>query len=195
MEQRKEELAVFLSQFGVLTPAEVSELSEQMVVSDFVKNTVIVRAGQVCNQCFFVLKGCLRQYMVVDGVDRTIAFYTEGQAVNFYTSTTRQLPCDSFLQSIEDSVVLIGDPQRDALLYEAYPGLTTIVTKMMAEDFGLMQDAFHQFMTSSPEERYRNLLEKRPDLLQRVPQHQLAGYLGITPESLSRIRKRIAKAQ
>jgi CRP-like cAMP-binding protein len=62
----------------------------------------------------------------------------------------------------------------------------------MEEDFGQTQDAYAEIMTSSPEERYLKLLEERPYLLQRIPQHQLASYLGITPESLSRIRKRLS---
>jgi CRP-like cAMP-binding protein len=64
------------------------------------------------------------------------------------------------------------------------------------KETGRARDTFTRFMTSSPEERYQNLLNTRPDLLNRVPQHQLASYLGVTPESLSRIRKRLsAKAR
>ena len=63
----------------------------------------------------------------------------------------------------------------------------------MENDFGKQQEALDKFITSSPEERYKNLLETRPDLLQRVPQYHLASYLGVKPESLSRIRKRLTK--
>jgi hypothetical protein len=63
----------------------------------------------------------------------------------------------------------------------------------MEDDFGEQQEALAKFITSSPEARYKNLLETRPDLIQRVPQYHLASYLGVKPESLSRIRKRIAQ--
>ena len=78
-------------------------------------------------------------------------------------------------------------------MYETFPKLEIITRMMMEQDLGKSQDAMANFITSSPEERYLNLQKTRPDLLQRVPQHQLASFLGVTPESLSRIRNRMAK--
>lgn len=73
-----------------------------------------------------------------------------------------------------------------------HPVLETMTRKMMEEDMGTMRDDFSAFISSTPEERYYGLMEKRPDLVDRVPQYQLASYLGIKPESLSRIKKRAA---
>jgi CRP-like cAMP-binding protein len=92
---------------------------------------------------------------------------------------------------LEDCVLLAGDLGQEQGMYEAFPQLELITRRMMAEDFGEMQQQWAVFMTRSPEERYLHLLGARPDLLQRVPQHQLASYLGVTPESLSRIRRRL----
>ena len=86
-----------------------------------------------------------------------------------------------------------GSALTGYFLYERFPKLATLTRKMMEEDFGKTQDQFSRFMTSSAEERYVYLLENNPQLLQRVPQHQLASYLGITPESLSRIKNRLYK--
>ncbi|MNN63988.1 hypothetical protein D3C81_1794030 [compost metagenome] len=69
--------------------------------------------------------------------------------------------------------------------------LETMIRKMVEENLGEVQDELTSFIASNPEERYKALLQKRPHLLTRVPQHQLASYLGITPESLSRIKKRV----
>lgn len=76
-------------------------------------------------------------------------------------------------------------------MYEDYPFLLELTRNMMEADLGSMHDDFAKFMASTPEERYLTLKEKRPGLMDRVPQHQLASYLGIKPESLSRIKRRL----
>lgn len=187
----KKELIKFLSSFPELDEKEIAELADLVSVKDIKKNTILVSAGTICSNCYFVLRGCLRQYLVVDGVEKTIAFYTENEAVNFFTSVATQQVTESYLCSLEDSLVMVGDPVKDIELFERFPALASITRGMMEKDFGKTQDALAKFITCSAEERYLDLLKDRPGLLQRVPQHQLASYLGVTPESLSRIRKRI----
>jgi len=124
---------------------------------------------------------------------KTTQFYTEGQAAALFTSLSTQIKTESYLACVEDSILIIGDPNEANEMYEKLPKLTQITRAMMEQGLGKMQDAFSLFVASSPEERYLNVLKNNPNLLQRVPQHQLASYLGVTPESLSRIRKRIQK--
>jgi len=88
--------------------------------------------------------------------------------------------------------LIVGNFHLEQAMYEQFPKLQAITRSMMEHDFGRTQEALARFITSSPEERYVHLLTTRPELVQRVPQHQLASYLGVTPESLSRIRKRMA---
>lgn len=187
----KDALIKFLSKIDSLTSREIKELADLMTVKEIKKNTTIVKQGQICNLCYFVLKGCLRQYVVLEGVEKTTAFYTEEEAVNFFTSFTTKTASESYLMTLEDSILLVGNPESEADMYKSFPKLEQVVRRMMEQDFGKTQDSFARFITSTPEERYLNLLKDRPQLAQRVPQHQLASYLGITPESLSRIRKRI----
>ncbi len=187
----KDALIKFLSKIDSLTSGEIKELADLMTVKEIKKNTTIVKQGQICNLCYFVLKGCLRQYVVLEGVEKTTAFYTEEEAVNFFTSFTTKTASESYLMTLEDSILLVGNPELEADVYKSFPKLEQVVRRMMEQDFGKTQDSFARFITSTPEERYLNLLKDRPQLAQRVPQHQLASYLGITPESLSRIRKRI----
>jgi CRP-like cAMP-binding protein len=185
------ELIAFLSKINAFTPEEITELVSQIIVREVKKDTILVHQGKVCRLCYFVLKGCLRQYTLEDGIEKTIAFYTEDQAINFFTSKTRQTPSRSSLVTLEDALILAGNPEEERAMYAKYPKLERIAQAMVEQDFGKTQDAFAGFITSSPEQRYLNLLNERPDLIQRVPQRLLASYLGMTPESLSRIRKRI----
>jgi CRP-like cAMP-binding protein len=187
----QEELISFLSQFKELTSTETKELANLMTVKHVPKNTLIVKPGQTCNLCYFVLKGCLRQFVSNNGVEKTTAFYTEQEAINFLADQPK--PATSFLASVEDSILLIGQPAQDQHIYEKFPSLAIITRRMIEADLFKTKATLAKFITSSPKERYLNLLEQRPDLLQRAPQHMIAGYLGMTPESLSRIRRRVVQ--
>ncbi len=94
---------------------------------------------------------------------------------------------------LEDSVVVVGDLDTEKDMYNKYTQLETMTRRMIEENFGQVQEDFATFIASAPEDRFKALLVKRPYLIDRVPQHQLASYLGITPESLSRIKKRLHK--
>lgn len=187
----KEKLIAFLQNFDELSEDQIHELARLMTVVEIKKNEVIVREGQICNVCYFVLKGCLRQYILQDGIEKTIAIYTEEQAINFYANQKDTKKSESFLVSLEDSLLLTGNPDTDEAIYSRFPVLAEITRNMLEADLGQTQLALAKFISSSPEERYLNLLNDRPELFQRVPLAVIASYLGMTPESLSRIRKRI----
>lgn len=191
MNSMKDTLKQFLSQFKELTESQVEELSELMSLLGIKKNEVLLEEGQDSNLCYFVLKGCLRQYIIHEGVEKTIAIYTENQAINFYSNQSSQKKSDCYLVSIEDTVLLIGNPEKDKALFSKFPILADITRKMIEADFGKTQHMLTKLITSTPTQRYLNLLDERPDLFQRVPQHIIASFLGVTAESLSRIRKRI----
>lgn len=87
--------------------------------------------------------------------------------------------------------MVVGDLNTEKDMYNKHPQLESMTRKMIEADFAKIQEEFAAFIASSPEERFRLLQLKRPTLIDRVPQHQLASYLGMTPESLSRIKKRI----
>lgn len=152
----------------------------------------MLREGEVAKQCFFVLEGCIRQYYLVDGEEKTTAFYTEEQGAVSFTSYVNQSPATHYLSCVEDCVLIVGNPTEEQEMYRTFPKLVEFTRLLVEQDYGKTQEQFASFITSSPEKRYRDLLKDRPSLLNRVPQHQIASYLGMTPESLSRIRKRIA---
>lgn len=187
----KEELLRFLSEFPELTREDMALLVEHMVVEEVPKNTVLVRPEDPAGGCFFVLKGCLRQYVLADGTEKTIAFYTERYSVNYFSQIVSSDFADHYLVAMEDSLLISGTMKADEALFEQIPVLKDITRRLVEEDFGKTRLAFAKFMISTPEERYLQLLEERPGLLQRVPQAYIASFLGITPESLSRIRRRI----
>ncbi|KAB2918252.1 MAG: Crp/Fnr family transcriptional regulator [Bacteroidetes bacterium] len=187
------ELISFLNSFDTLTDEEREAIAQNLVVKSYKKGEVLLREGELCDECFFLLKGCLRQYYLTDNDEKTTAFYTEGQAAVSVASYATQTPSKHFVACVEDTTVIVGNLGQEEKMYAKFPKLLTITRSMIEEDYGKTQEDFAAFITSSPEKRYLDLLSNRPELLQRVPQHQIASYLGITPESLSRIRKRVAQ--
>ena len=183
-------LVDFVTQFAPLTEQEIEQIFQMIKIRSHKKGKVLLREGQPSNVCYFVLQGCIRQYYLTDGTEKTSNFFTEGMPV---TSTVvfENKGSKFFLVCNEDCTVVEGKPEDEQAFFETMPRMETINRMGVEMQLQKSQENFAEFMMSSPESRYLNLLETRPDLLDRVPQYQLASYLGVTPESLSRIRKRI----
>jgi CRP-like cAMP-binding protein len=185
----------FLSQFDSLTADEITAIASQLKVQSFPKGTLLTQAGHVSKDCYFILAGCLRQYQIHEGVEKTIEFFTEQQAVTLFSSYVNDTVSDNFLACVEDVVLIVGRIEKETAMYAQFPKLADITRVMMSQQLGQVQDNSAAFLAQTPQERYVSLLKNRPDLLQRVPQYQLASYLGVTPESLSRIKKRLVKQE
>ena len=176
-----------------LTEADWLFITATFVEKQFPRKTVLLSAGTVAREVYFLVEGCLRLYYEKDGADRSAFFFTEGQFAGAYDSFVTQTPSPHFLETLEPCRVLSVSYDGLQRLYEQVPAMNELVRKVMEHRFVELHQLFTAFILDSPEERYRYLLQHRPDLLNRIPQHHLATYLGITPISLSRIRKRIMK--
>ena len=187
------EIIQLVGRYMSLDEQEAQALADCIPVRDYPKGTILLREGQICNECYFTIRGCVRSYFLVNGEERTTYFYTEEDAVASMKSYLNRSPADHYLACVEDTKLAVLDYQKEQELYRRVPKFESLCRVSMEEDFGKQQQILATYITTSPEERYLNLLETRPDLLHRVPQYQLASYLGVKPESLSRIRKRIAE--
>ncbi|MCK8061492.1 MULTISPECIES: Crp/Fnr family transcriptional regulator [unclassified Fusibacter] len=182
----------YMKRFIDLPEEELYEIAKDVPIQSFEKGSVLIRQGEVPTECFFVLQGLVRQYAVnEDGKETTFNFFTEEQAVAVYNAHTHQKESKFTLRCSEDCVLVVGDLSIQDEMFAQFEVLETMVRKVVENDIGAMNEAFTSFVASTPEERFKNLMETRPDLFDRVPNHQLASYLGITPESFSRIKKRL----
>ncbi|MEK4487380.1 Crp/Fnr family transcriptional regulator [Psychrobacillus sp. FSL H8-0484] len=182
----------YMSKFTSLTEEQQQAIANEIKIEEFKKGTILLRQGDVPTKCYFVLKGCIRQYSVDEkGKEVTSNFYTEEQAVAVFNNHKLDKSSEYTFACLEDSVLVVGDLAIEQNMYNKYTQLEIMTRKMIEESFGKVQEEFATFIASTPEERFKTLLLKRPQLIDRVPQHQLASYLGITPESLSRIKKRV----
>lgn len=190
----REILFKYLAKFTTLSAEEQKAIVDEIVVREYPRRTVLLRQGDVPDKCYFVLKGCVRQYSVdEDGRETTSNFYTEEQAVTVFNRHRRDLASEFSFECLEDSVLVVGDLVVEKDMYVKHAQLESMTRRMIEEMFGRMQDDFAAFVSSTPEERFKALLRNRPGLIERVPQHQLASCLGMTPESLSRIKKRVRR--
>jgi CRP-like cAMP-binding protein len=176
-----------------LTPEEVEAIEAAMIVKQFPKGSFLVQAGQVAVDTYFVLEGCIRQYSIVDGEEKTTEFFTEDQWAISLNNFAHPKPVDYYWVCNEDTTVSMGNEQQAQALFRRFPRFETISRVVMENAFAEQQRKLTSFFTDSPEQRYQKLQEARPELIQRTPQYQIASYIGVKPESLSRIRKRMAK--
>ena len=185
------DISKLVARFISLNEEETKAIIECIPIRTYKKGTVLLREGQVASECYFNLKGCVRLYYLVDGEERTTCFYTEEQSIASMASYVNRTPANHYLSCIEDTTLAVLHFEKEKELYRRVPKFESLCRVSMEDDFGKQQEMLASYITTSPEERYLNLLETRPELLQRVPQHQLASYLGVKPESLSRIKKRV----
>lgn len=188
--QTGDEVIGFISRYIALSEEEADLIRAQNLIRFCKKDEVLLSEGALSKACYFVLKGCIRSYYLIGGEERTTEFYTENQAITPVGYITGE-PSAYYLSCLEDSIVAIGSEDRNRQLLEKVPKLASLVMQMNSELLAGNQVALDDFKNLSPEMRYLKLLETRPDLFSRVPLYHLATYLGITPVSLSRIRKRI----
>ena len=180
----------FISKYVSLTEDEKNALLSLDLFRSVKKGTILLKEGQKSNEGYFVLKGCIRTYYMIEGEEKTTAFYTELEALNPPCVITKTRS-EYYVSCLEDTILLISNTDMQAEINRKFPKFETMCKVLSEELLAKKQIDFDEFKTSSPEQRYLNLLQNRPDLIQRVPQHQLASYLGITPVSLSRLRARI----
>ncbi len=175
-----------------LSEEEARVVDDCIPIRTFEKGTILLHEGKVAVESYQTIKGCVRQYCLVDGDEKTTAFYTEGQSISPLSGHRQKDPSKYYLSCVEDCILAVFHQEKELELYRQVPKLESLCRVSMEDNYARQQEVLAGYITTNPEERYLQLLQNRPELLQRIPQYHLASYLGVTPESLSRIRKRVA---
>ena len=154
------------------------------------KGDFLFQEGEVCEFVGFVLEGCLRTFVLKQAKEYTLFFHTKNQTFGDYESFQKRCPTRFSIQAIEDSKIMIFDRQV-MQFFEMTPQGQQFL-RLVAEDLAfLLRDKVLSLFLDTPEERYLTLMKTEPELLQRIPQYYLASYLGIEPQSLSRLKRRV----
>ncbi len=161
-----------------------------LTVKTFGPKTMLVREGEVPDELMLITRGCIRAWYNAAGQDITLQFFFEGEPVTALESFLNQTPSAIYMETLEECEVRILKRADFVLLMATSADLkdwfySTAIEKLLAHTHQLLF-----LLKNKPFDRYRQLLAEKPALLQRIPQHYIASYLGITPVSLSRIRNR-----
>ncbi len=183
----------YISKFVSLDDLEIQDIDALLENKRFKAGDILLKEGSISRVSYFNLKGCVRMYYLIDGEEKTTHYYTENQFITSFRSFTNQIPADHYLQCIEDCELVLVSYEAEQELLNKHPKLEFFARVILENELANYQHMLSSYIISNPESRYKNFIKNYPELLQRIPLYQLASYLGITAESLSRIRKRITR--
>lgn len=171
-----EELAAFTSAFSI---------------KKIRKKEILLSQGAICRYIWFINRGLVRDYFHRDGAEVTAGFFKEGEFVTNYESFISQKPSKAYIDALEDSELLRISYDSLQYLYSCSKTWER-AGRLIAERLFLASEQKKDgLLSNSPDLQYLSLVQEQPDIVQRVPQYYIASYLGVTPEHLSRIRKKI----
>lgn len=186
------ELKIFLSKYVTVPADELENITDKFKSKNIKKNDYLLRQGDTCKDLVFVQKGCLRLYYLKDDIEVSVWFaFPHSSAIEIYSFISEN-PSDYFLQAIEDSEVLFLSKTELNKLYHHYPKMQEMMRRFWEDVILNLINRFTALQKDSAEKRYLDLLDK-PAYMETIPQKYLASFIGVTPTSLSRIRKKIVQ--
>jgi CRP-like cAMP-binding protein len=189
-----QDLKKFITQYVTLSEPELESVCTKFKSKIVKKNNFLLRQGEVCKDLVFVKKGCLRLYYMKDEIEVSVWFaFQHSSAIEIYSFISEN-PSNYFLQAIEDSEVLYLPKEELTKLYRDQPKMQEMMRNFWEDVILNLIKRFTALQTDSAEKRYFDLMRK-PEYLESIPQKYLASFIGVTPTSLSRIRKQISKNQ
>lgn len=157
------------------------------------KGETLITPGQLVTHFYYVAKGCIYYYKLEDGEQKVLEFYTDDVFFTDLPAYVKGKPSNYYLKASEDTIVYAVNKSDAENSFQESHQLERFGRLSMQEAFMKIFTRVERLNSRTNEERYLRLLEKRPDLLQRVPQYLIASYLGVTPVGLSKIRKRLGR--
>lgn len=189
-----EKIITTISKFIFLTNEEADLIRNNLVILKVKANEIIHSEGTICNFEAFIETGLLRTYYVINGNERIIHFFKENEWISDFKSFILQEPSKITIQAIEDCELVLIRKTHIHLFSKNISNWDTLGKLFFKKLFIQNFNHIESLLTNTPEERYIYLLENNSDLINRIPQYLIAQYIGVQPESLSRIRKRISKS-
>ncbi len=183
----------YLQNNAGITEAEYEVLAESLATKTIAKGSYVLRQREVCKHSFFVESGLLRSYTIDNqGKEHIIQFAPENWYISDRTSLFCNEPSELFIDAIEETTFVFVAPKLIDKAIEMSPSFRQYNEKTLHNHIRHMQNRVNLLLSATAEVRYLNFIKLYPDLTLRVPQWMIASYLGITPESLSRVRKELA---
>jgi CRP-like cAMP-binding protein len=168
---------------------EEAKLCAIVVAKSVEKGDIFIREGTIPTKLAFVYRGLFRYYYVNQkGSEFTKGFFPENNFIASYTAMVRHRPSYYTVEALEDSEILTFDYHQWKILYDHHPCWSKVLLAILEKGYSKKETRERELLIFTAEERYRSFLEEYPHLENRIKQHMIASYLGITPVALSRIR-------
>jgi len=181
-----------LDSFTTVTDNEFSLWKNIMHEKQVSKGEVLLKEGQVCRQFYFILTGCLRSFSLEEGREINLKFYFEDEFACDFESFRKEEPAQFYIVAMEDATVYYATKKEAVPVLQSETSFSVFLFRFFQDlYFGESQHS-NTFKLMTPEQRYSFLLENKPHYLQRIPLTHLASYLGMSRETLTRIRKKIS---
>jgi CRP-like cAMP-binding protein len=189
-----EKFRSYLEKSLTITDDQFALISKDLKIKTFEKNEIILSQGEVCSRTYFVVEGLLRSYSIDSkGKIHIIQFAPELWWLSERNGLLFNEASDFYIDAVEPTTAIIipKDYFKDSMAH--IPGLQELNQAMLNNSIRYMQRRINMLLSATAEERYLDFIKLYPNLTLRVPQWMIASYLGITPESLSRVRKDLAQ--
>ncbi|WP_109300038.1 Crp/Fnr family transcriptional regulator [Aquimarina sp. AU474] len=157
----------------------------------FKKGSFLLQPDQHIEHFYFMKQGCVSYYTVEEGTTQVMEFFTEGYFFTDLYAYIQEIPSQSYLEALEDIIVYSISKTDVQKVFDHSHQMERFGRLSMQRTFVINFQRINQLRNLTNQERYLELLKKRPTLFQRVPQYLIASYLGVTPVGLSKIRKRL----
>jgi CRP-like cAMP-binding protein len=188
----KNNLIKVISSFIQITAREEEIIDGLFTTLNLGSGEYFLEQGKICRHVGFIEKGLVRYFINVDGTEKTIYFNKENEFTCNYQSFLPRIASNTNIQAVEESVLRVISFENLQRLYSDVKEGDKLGRLVIGYVFLSAMEQLKSFYTDSPKERYEQFLNSYPDLAQRIPQYYIASYVGIKPQSLSRIRKRLA---
>ncbi|PTS98004.1 Crp/Fnr family transcriptional regulator [Pedobacter sp. HMWF019] len=165
---------------------------------DIPAKTTLLEEGKKSLNYIFIERGCVRSFFNNNGEDKTVQFFFENEGLASFDSFVNDVPSQFTIETIEPSIVYLLPKKYVTQLMEelsAEPDFLKMILQIAAQRQTHYINEFVSFIRDTPEQRYEKLLKDRPHIVQRVPQHYIAAYLGVSTVHLSRIKSKLAKGK
>jgi CRP-like cAMP-binding protein len=184
-----ESIDQFVAKHISLTEEELQLFHSLLKLKKVKKKNFLLQEGEVCDFEAFILKGCTRTYYLdKEGSETILLFAVEGWWVSDIGSFSEQKPSMQFIETVEDCELLTIDYRSKAFLFEKVPAFEKLFRHLVQRSLSVLQQRFYASISQTAEERYVDFINRYPAMLQRIPQHQIARYIGVSPEFLSKVK-------
>ena len=183
----------WLKNVSFLTEADCNLFEPFLQIRQIKNKEIILREGQVCKELGFINHGAFRMYYLSDGKEINTHFSFENEFVVNYDSFLQEAPSRYFIEAIEDAEIVTFNLQTLQVAYNQSQNWERFGRLMAEYSYKLTTKRVEGFMFMDAEQRYLQMMKETPHFFERVPLYQLASYLGVERESLSRLRKKISK--